>query len=106
LDPAALVDEAFLRRISHKLGIGDPNEEQFREIFLAVCASRSFKFDETAYDYLLHEYYFTMSRPMRACHPRDLLKQMIIFANYRGDPPVMTKKLVDLAAHSYFADFF
>lgn len=106
LDPAALVDEAFLRRISHKLGIGDPTEEQFREILVATCASRSFKFDPTAYDYLLHEYYLNMGRPMRACHPRDLLKQMITFANYRNEPLVMTKKLVDLAAHSYFADFF
>ncbi len=106
LDPTALVDEAFLRRISHKLGIGDPSEEQFREIFMSVCAGRGFKFDAAAYDHLLHEYYFAMSRPMRACHPRDLLKQMIIFANYRGEPPVMTPKLVDLAAHSYFADFF
>jgi hypothetical protein len=43
---------------------------------------------------------------MRACHPRDLLKQMITFATYRGEPLGMTNKLVDLAAHSYFADFF
>lgn len=106
LDPAALVDEAFLRRISHKLGIGDPNEEQFRAILIDTCATRGFKFDQAAYDYLLQEYYFHMGRPMRACHPRDLLKQMIIFANYRGEPLVMTQKLVDLAAHSYFADFF
>ncbi len=106
LDPAALVDEAFLRRISHKMGIGDPTEEQYREILMRVCAARGFKFDESAYAYLLQEYYFAMNRPMRGCHPRDLLKQMLIFANYRGDPPVMTKKLVDQAAHSYFADFF
>jgi predicted ATPase with chaperone activity len=106
LDPAALVDEAFLRRISHKLGIGDPTEPQFREILVRACAARSFRFEETAYHYLLQEYYFAMNRPLRACHPRDLLKQMIIFANYRGDPPLMTKKLVDQAAHSYFADFF
>lgn len=106
LDPAALVDEAFLRRISHKLGIGDPNEEQFRAILVATCAARGFKFEEASYEYLLQEYYFHMGRNMRACHPRDLLKQMIIFANYRGEPSVMTKKLVDLAAHSYFADFF
>ncbi|MBI1880660.1 MAG: ATP-binding protein [Chloroflexi bacterium] len=106
LDPAALVDEAFLRRISHKLGIGDPTEEQFKEILVANCAVRGFKFDEAAYDYLLQEYYLHMGRSMRACHPRDLLKQMITFANYRGEPLVMTKKLVDLAAHSYFADFF
>jgi predicted ATPase with chaperone activity len=106
LDPMALVDEAFLRRISHKLGIVDPTEEQFREILVNSCVARGFKFDEAAYAYLLEEYYFAMARPMRACHPRDLLKQMITFATYRGEPLVMNRKLVDLAAHSYFADFF
>ena len=106
LDPRALVDEAFLRRISHKLGIVDPTEEQFREILVNSCAIRGFKFDEAAYAYLLEEYYFAMARPMRACHPRDLLKQMITFATYRGEPLVMNRKLVNLAAHSYFADFF
>ena len=106
LDPRALVDEAFLRRISHKLGIVDPTEEQFREILVNSCVARGFKFDEAAYTYLLEEYYFAMARPMRACHPRDLLKQMITFATYRGEPLVMNRKLVDLAAHSYFADFF
>jgi predicted ATPase with chaperone activity len=106
LDPAALVDEAFLRRISHKLGIGDPSEAQFREIMIDICTSRGFKFDEATYDYLLQEYYLHMGRPFRACHPRDLLKQMITFANYRGEPLAMTKKLIDLASRSYFADFF
>jgi hypothetical protein len=106
LDPAALVDEAFLRRISHKLGIGDPTEELFRAIMIDICNARGFKFDEAIYDYLIQDYYFHMGRPFRACHPRDLLKQMITFANYRGEPQVMTKKLIDLAAHSYFADFF
>ncbi|HXV44741.1 MAG TPA: ATP-binding protein, partial [Anaerolineae bacterium] len=86
LDPVALVDEAFLRRISHKLGISDPTEEQFREILINSCEARGFMFDEAAYSYLLEEYYFAMARPMRACHPRDLLKQMITFATYRGEP--------------------
>ncbi len=106
LDPAALVDEAFLRRISHKLGIQNPTEEQYREIFLDACTGRGFEFNEEAFAYLLEEYYLAMNRPMRACHPRDLLKQMITFATYRGEPLVMTPKLLDLAAHSYFADFF
>jgi predicted ATPase with chaperone activity len=106
LDPAALVDEAFLRRISHKMGIGDPSEEQFREIMVANCESRGFKFDEAAYDHLMQEYYLRMGRSMRACHPRDLLKQMVTFAQYREEPLVMNKRLVDLAARSYFADFF
>ncbi len=106
LDPKSLVDEAFLRRISHKMGIGNPGLQQFRDIFEAVCQARGFQFDEESFVYLLRKYYRDMERPLRACHPRDLLKQMIIFANYRDEPPVMTKRLVDMAARSYFADFF
>jgi predicted ATPase with chaperone activity len=106
LDPTSLVDEAFLRRIAHKLGIDNPSPEQFRTIFEDVCNRRGFKFDEESFIYLLRKYYRDMERPLRACHPRDLLKQMIIFATYRDEPPVMTKTLVDRAARSYFADFF
>jgi hypothetical protein len=39
---------------------------------------------------------------MRACHPRDLIKQMISFATYQGKPLVLTTELIDLAASSYF----
>ena len=105
LDPAALVDEAFLRRISHKMGIYNPNEDQYRQIFIAMCQARGVEFDEDAFNYLLQTYYFDMDRPLRSCHPRDLLKQITIFATYREEPLVMTTDLVDRAARSYFADF-
>ena len=39
LAPRDLVDEAFLRRIRHKIEIGDPSFEEFREIFKRVAAS-------------------------------------------------------------------
>jgi len=38
LAPADLVDEAFLRRIRHKIQIRDPSFEEYREIFRRVCA--------------------------------------------------------------------
>lgn len=105
LNPLSLVDEAFLRRISHKLNVNDPTEAQFRQIFIEACTARGFEFDEAAFQYLLQTYYLTMDRPLRACHARDLLKQMITFATYRNEPPVMTNELIDLAARSYFAVF-
>lgn len=105
LDPRSLVDEAFLRRISHKLGIGNPSPEQFRDIFLAVCEARGVKFEMESFTYLLRKYYRDMDRPLRACHPRDLIKQIITFATYRDQPPLMTPELIDRAARSYFADF-
>ena len=105
LDPRELVDEAFLRRISHKLKIDNPDEAQFREIFRVMCQIREVEFDADVYRYLVDTYYNKMDRPFRACHPRDLLKQMITFAKFLGESKILSVNLVDRAAHSYFADF-
>ncbi|MCB0178627.1 MAG: ATP-binding protein [Anaerolineae bacterium] len=105
LDPKSLVDEAFLRRISHKLGIYDPSETQYYQIFTTASEARGLEFNEEAYTYLIQKYYHDMDRPLRACHPRDLIKQMAMMSKYRGKPSIMTKELVDQAARTYFADF-
>lgn len=102
LEPRSLVDEAFLRRISHKLRVDDPSKEQFFDIFLTACKAHNVEFNRDVFNYLMKKHYTDIERPLRACHPRDLLKQMVSFANYRGDSLVMTKDLIDLAATSYF----
>jgi len=106
LNPTSLVDEAFLRRIGHKLGIDNPTEEQYRQIFTAACEARDVPFNAEAFNHLLRRYYAEVDRPMRACHPRDLLKHLTSFALYRGETPAMTVELVDSAARSYFAELF
>ncbi len=40
LPPRDLVDEAFLRRLRHKIEIGDPSYEEYREIFKRVAESQ------------------------------------------------------------------
>jgi SpoVK/Ycf46/Vps4 family AAA+-type ATPase len=37
LPPKELVDEAFLRRLRHKIEIGDPTYEEYRDIFKTVA---------------------------------------------------------------------
>lgn len=106
LDPESLVDDAFLRRIRHKLGIDNPNEQRFYEIFLSNCKARNIKFDRHAFVHLLREYYVNVGRQMRACHPRDLLDQLVDFAKYRDEPVEMSIDLIDRAARSYFAELF
>jgi SpoVK/Ycf46/Vps4 family AAA+-type ATPase len=106
LNPETLVDDAFLRRIRHKLGIDNPTEERFYEIFVQICKTRDITFNKEAFVHLLREYYLSVGRPLRACHPRDLLDQLVDFANYRDVPAEMTIDLVDRAARSYFAELF
>jgi energy-coupling factor transporter ATP-binding protein EcfA2 len=102
LDPRDLVDEAFLRRIRHKIEITDPTFEQFREIFKRVCAAKNVKYDEQALAYLLKEWYITKERSLRSVHPRDLINQLLDIATYLNKPPVLTRDLIDRAAASYF----
>jgi hypothetical protein len=104
LDPRDLVDEAFLRRIRHKIEVGDPTYEQFRNIFQRVCEAKRIKYDEQALAYLLKEWYINHDRSLRAVHPRDLLTQLIDIATYLNKPPMLTKDLLDRAAASYFVD--
>jgi predicted ATPase with chaperone activity len=106
LDPESLVDDAFLRRIRHKLGIDNPDQQRYYEIFLSNCKARNIPFNKEAFVYLMREYYLNAGRQMRACHPRDLLDQLVDFARYREEPIAMTRDLIDRAARSYFAELF
>lgn len=104
IDPKALVDEAFLRRIRHKIEVGDPTEEQFYEIFRRVADERGVPFDQEAFMYLVREYYVKQKRELRAVHPRDIADQIIDIAHYQGVPPALTKELIDQACSSYFVE--
>ncbi|MFN8378516.1 MAG: ATP-binding protein [Anaerolineae bacterium] len=104
IDPRDLVDEAFLRRIRHKIEITDPTLEQFREIFKRVCAAKGIRYDEQALAYLIKEWYLSKDRKLRAVHPRDLINQMLDIATYLNKPPMLTKEMIDRSAQSYFVD--
>jgi predicted ATPase with chaperone activity len=102
LDPRELVDDAFLRRIRHKIQITDPSYEEFREIFKRVCDSKRIRYDENVLAYLLKEWYINHDRPLRAVHPRDLINQVIDISTYLNQPPTLTKEMIDRAAAAYF----
>jgi hypothetical protein len=104
LDPASLADEAFLRRIPYKIGIEDPSIDQFTSIFELNCRRRQMRFHSVMVAYLQRRHYLPVRRPMRACHPRDLLDQVAALCRYRGIEPTITRELLDAACASYFVD--
>jgi predicted ATPase with chaperone activity len=102
LEPSELVDEAFLRRIRHKIHVGDPSFDNFREIFIRECAMRNIPFDEDGLGYLLREYYLRPGEPLRACHPRDLADEILDISRYRSITPSLSRELIDMACKAYF----
>ncbi|MCB8985090.1 MAG: ATP-binding protein [Ardenticatenaceae bacterium] len=104
LPPRDLVDEAFLRRIRHKIEITSPSYEGYREIFKRACQVRNVRYNEQIVRYLLQEYYIKRNQKMRASHPRDILDQLKDIADYLGVEPQLTKEMIDQAADAYFVN--
>jgi hypothetical protein len=104
LDPRDLVDDAFLRRIRHKLNIDFPDEKIYYQIMQRECAARGIELKPEMFVYLMQKHYIGAERNLRACHPRDLLDQIHDIAVYLATKPILSKQLIDAACESYFAE--
>jgi predicted ATPase with chaperone activity len=104
LPPKDLVDEAFLRRLRHKIEIGDPSFEEYRVIFKHVAEAKKVQYNDQGLAYLLQEWYIKRNRKLRASHPRDLCDQILDISSYLSVPPVMNREMIDRAALAYFVE--
>ena len=104
LPPKDLVDEAFLRRLRHKIEIGDPTYEEYREIFRRVAHDKKVEYSDQGLAYLLQEWYIKRNRKLRASHPRDLCDQILDISSYLSVAPTMSRDMLDRAAKAYFVD--
>lgn len=102
LRPSQLGDEAFFRRIRHKIEIPDPTREQFLEILARVCQQREMPLEPEAALYLVDRYYDRMNRGFKGCHPRDIADLVADICQYHGEAPAFTRRHLDAACHSYF----
>lgn len=104
LKPSELVDEAFLRRIRHKVRVGHQSEADFLEVLSRVCAAEGVVCDPKAAEYLVEKYYRLPKRPFVGSHPRDLLDQITDHARYLHIHPELSVESIDVAAANYFVE--
>jgi predicted ATPase with chaperone activity len=104
LDPAQLVDAAFLRRIQMKVEVGSPDEKLFYQIFIRMCQAYNILFDKDSFLHLIRKWYVEPKRTLQAVHPRDLIRTVVSICNYEGVAPRLTPELIDEACQAYFVD--
>ena len=104
LPPKDLVDEAFLRRLRHKIEISDPSYDEYREIFKDVATLKGVVYNDSGLAYLLQEWYIRRGRKLRASHPRDLCDQILDISRYLNISTEMTTEMIDRAAGAYFVE--
>jgi hypothetical protein len=99
LDPADLMDPAFLRRIPYKLEVRAPALEAYRRIFEAVAAANGLKAQ------LTHEVFHQIVTTLRDVHglelaafqPGFLIAQIVAACRFREVPPDFHPDMVDYA---------
>ena len=104
LDPKDLVDDAFLRRIRHKVGIDAPPREIYEKIFNAYCKRLGMNPCPDAVDYLFERYY-SKGRCTRASDCRDLLEIIQSICRFRRQPVHLTRDLMVESAKSFISEF-
>ena len=102
LDPSALMDAAFLRRIQMKVEVSSPDEKMFYQIMAQMCQHYKVRFDKAGFMHLLQKWYRDAHRSLQSVHPRDILKTLLAITEYVGIPAEMTPELLDEACISYF----
>jgi predicted ATPase with chaperone activity len=104
LEPKDLVDEAFLRRIPYKINVCDPDEAEFHRLFESCVGAFGCTYRQAAVEYLLQRHYRGVGRPMRRCHPRDLLAQIQHYCAYNSLAMEMREEYFDVVVENYFTD--
>jgi predicted ATPase with chaperone activity len=104
LDPTDLVDQAFLRRIRHKIHVGDPTAQQFHQVFRDECRRRGVDYTRDGFVHLVRQWYAKPEREFKNCHPRDILDQLRDIAKYKQLDTVATPGMIDRACSAYFAE--
>ncbi len=102
IEPADLVDEAFMRRIPYKIEIGDPGVEEFHKLFQIYAPRFRCEYRREVVEYLIQEHYVKAGRCMRRCHPRDLLGQIRNWCVYKEIDMQMLPEYFDRVVRSYF----
>jgi predicted ATPase with chaperone activity len=102
MEPAELVDAAFLRRIQTKVRVDNASEQQFREIFRRTAESYHLEYEPEILDSLLDMLQNKLKEPLRRCYPRDILNQVRWAARYEGKEPKLTRETLMHAVDAYF----
>ena len=103
LDPAKVMEPAFLRRIGYRLYLGEPSPERFMQIF-EQCASRYDTSLPPSLTERLLERYAAENRPLRSCEPRDLIERAQDICRYQEQPLELNDEVLDLAWVGYFGE--
>jgi len=102
LNPAELVDEAFLRRLGYKIEFQPLEVDNYKKLWFSVCENFNLTCSDETFNYLLNTYHCTTNKPFLPCYPRDLLSIISDQVKFNELQNQVEHNLIDIAWKHYF----
>jgi predicted ATPase with chaperone activity len=102
MDPRALADEAFMRRIGYKIAFDASRPDEYAAIWHQACDTLGLQCEQRAVEFAMTELHARTQVPLLACHPRDLLCIARDQMAYLGESGPITAAIIGRAWQSYF----
>lgn len=97
LEPEALMDPAFLRRLPYKLDVGAPTRAAYRSIFDKVCQRHGLSLGEDLFEVIVHSVTDNKGLPLAAYQPQFIVEQVLASCRFAGEPPHFEARYIEYA---------
>ena len=94
LDPADLMDPAFLRRIPYKIKLYSPTEGEYRQIFDAVAGRVGLELSNQMFDFIIQRLTVQYGCKLAYYQPNFICEQIVANCKYEGILPRFTEDYV------------
>ncbi len=103
LQPADLMDPAFLRRIPYKIKLFEPTREEFRKIFDGVSKHYGLELDDAVFDFIVERLANT-NHNLAYYQPKFICEQVVEACKYEGVKPRFTQELAAEALANLYVE--
>jgi hypothetical protein len=93
LDPTALMDPAFLRRVPYKIKLSAPAIEEYRKIFDATAKTRGLVLTDDVFGFVIELLTERHRFGLAYFQPNFICEQVVLLCKSIGVPPALTREL-------------
>jgi hypothetical protein len=100
LEPEALMDPAFLRRLPYKIEVGAPSVENYRRIFEMECARQGLTLAGDVFNAIVQRLSQEKGIGLAAYQPKFIVDQVVATCRFMGQAPHFEPRFIEYALNN------
>ena len=97
MEPEALMDAAFLRRLPYKIEVEAPSVDNYRRIFEKECARQSMTLPSDAFYAMVQRLRKEQGLELAAYQPKFIVDQVVATCRFMGEAPHFEPRFIEYA---------